>query len=108
MLEAVSRYRGFFWIRSADAGGDAWSLHAILDRLANYAWLLGTVSSKCNEVVRVGRDRRFRCLVSCGLPSYVFILLNCFSAASMIPGDSGLEMLNYLQLHWPRNLQLLT
>ena len=91
-----------------DAGGDAWSLHAILDRLANYAWLLGTVSSKCNEVVRVGRDRRFRCLVSCGLPSYVFILLNCFSAASTIPGDSGLEMLNYLQLHWPRNLQLLT
>ena len=39
--------------------------------------------------------------------SYVFILLNCFSAASTIPGDSGLEMLNYLQLHWPRNLQLL-
>ena len=49
MLEAVSRSRGFFWIRPADAGGDAWSLHAILDRLAHYAgncWLLGTVSSK--------------------------------------------------------------
>lgn len=52
MLEAVSRSRGFFWIRSADAGGDAWSLHAILDRLANYAWLLGTVSSLQDALCR--------------------------------------------------------
>lgn len=73
MLEAVSRSRGFFWIRPADAGGDAWSLHAILDRLANYAWLLGTVSSKCSSGKR--SQVQMPCVVRSSQLCFYFIKL---------------------------------